>query len=78
MNVFGCLPDFWMVRMCPKTFKVGDLVDHILITKATGAVGIIIETPAQTQVGDYLVFFGAVDRKKTLLCSYRTLKLLDK
>ena len=64
--------------MCPKTFKLGDLVSHCVITKAIGAVGVIIETPAQTQNGDYLVFFGAVNRKKTLFCSYRTLKLLDK
>ena len=54
--------------------KVGDLVEHIVITKARGYLGLVLETPETTNNGDYLVLFPG-KKKNGTHCSPRCLKL---
>tara|TARA_A100001515_G_C4581850_1_gene213183 strand:- start:748 stop:912 length:165 start_codon:yes stop_codon:yes gene_type:complete len=50
--------------------KVGDLVRHNVITKVKGCLGLIIQTPVDTNNGDYQVLFAG----KKVFCSPRALK----
>tara|TARA_R110000824_G_scaffold35790_5_gene111815 strand:- start:1277 stop:1471 length:195 start_codon:yes stop_codon:yes gene_type:complete len=57
--------------------KIGDLVKHNIITKATGGFGVIMKTPEETNNGDYLVYFSSSKLIPSIFCSPRTLKLVD-